>query len=126
MRMRVHGLAIDVDLIREVVDLGELVKLGHVVGYSANMEAGREEWGEDDAHDVIRLYRRGRTWGETELAALAAVYGMVYERSGNQVLEQLRHNLERMGFPMERPISDVMEIGRPPEPTGDDEGGRSL
>jgi hypothetical protein len=113
--MRTTGIEIDVDLVHEMVDIGELAKAGRFLGYDVVIERGDERLDENPREAVVRFQRTGpRVWGSQELEALVVLSGLVGRKSGNQILAELKARLEAMHFPMDRPLEDVMGIGEGP------------
>lgn len=118
MRVRTKGTEIVVDLVHEIVDIGELSKLGAVLGYNVVVEPGNSYDEEDPKTLLVRLKRRQPVFGETELADLAAVLCVAQGWTGQHVVDRLSHLLADMHLPMDRPISDVMGIGQGPDHPG--------
>ena len=119
MRMRAKKNQIDIDLVREFVDVGELAKLGAKCGFTVVIDRGNSADGEDPDAMFVRLIRMGQVWGDKELLDLAVIYGVVYGRSGQQIVDHIEQQLRGLHFPMDKPISDVMAIGE----AGDGHGG---
>jgi hypothetical protein len=115
MRMKSHDLVVTVDLVGHVVEVGELAKLGSVLGYRVVIEPGDERNQEDPRRNVVRFIRDREVFGETEVADLAAVLAVVNQWSGQQVLDTLKRRFEEMQLPLDKPIEDVMSIGQGPD-----------
>ena len=111
------GLDIVVDLVREVTDIGELTKLGTVLGFEVVVErTPPEDRPEEMGHYWrVRMYRPERDFGEVSLASLAIIQAVARDRSGNDILDRLRSDLEKWHMPMDRPLGDVMSIGGGPD-----------
>ena len=110
MRTRVFEQQIIVDLIPTVIDLGELSKLGAVLGYNVHIEAPYDD--EVTGHQVRLEYPPDRIeWTSSALADLAMISALTQKKSGTQILQELDRAMRRWHFPMDRPIEDVMEIG---------------
>lgn len=110
MRMRTREITIDIDLITDSVDIGELVKMAAKLGLSAVVEPAGPGEGLSDSY-VVRMMRRNQGWPETDVANLAMIWAYVKQKSGDQVLDSIRRQLVERDFPLDRPIQDVMEIG---------------
>lgn len=121
MRMRARNIVIDVDQISEVVDIGELVKFAVHWRFGAVVEPGSPELGESSKH-VVRLSREDRstTSADVDLATLAMIYAYVHEKSGDEVLADIRQQFVDRCFPLNRPIQDEMSVGGGPEHDGHD------
>lgn len=117
MRMRTREITIDIDLITNVVDIGELVKMATQLGFSAVVEPAGSGEGLSNSF-VVRMMRGTRDWAETDVANLAMIWGYVNDKSGDQMLDSIRRQLVKRHFPLDRPIQDVMEIGAGPNHEG--------
>lgn len=114
MLMRMRGQQIVIDEIPSVEDLGELTKIGILLGYDVLVTGDDEEPDSDRGDDIeefVQLTLRRRAWGRQELVALAALMGYVDGLSGEQIVEQVRTGLADLQYPKDRPIQDVMSIG---------------
>jgi hypothetical protein len=116
MRFIARRTELAIDRVREVTDIGELTKLGTVLGYSVVVEPDPQE----PARRLVRFIRSegDEAWGSEELANLAVIRAYAEGVSGKVLVERLEHELRSMCLPFDRPIQDVMEIGRGHDHTG--------
>jgi hypothetical protein len=113
MRTTVRRASILVDAIHEVVDIGEIVKMATVFGWNATVEPAEDR---GQGYEVtLEIPNDGYTrFGTEELINLAILVGYAGGRSGQQMMEHLRAGLANRQFPLDKPLQDTMEIGRPP------------
>jgi len=120
MRIMMREQELVVELIDSVVDIGELCKLAVQLGYEAHVEGVVSEEAKKFGAYQVRFswpYPSPR-FATGELGNLAVLLAFVNGKSGDQLLAELRRDLERRHFPMDQPIQDVMEIGGGPDHEG--------
>ena len=104
-----------IDLIKSIVDVGELTKLVVKCGMDADISRVVDEMG---PHTRLVAHRAGAEWFETEIADLMLVYSFVRSKSLNELFDDVRRELEDRHAPFDKAIQDVMEIGGGPEHEG--------
>lgn len=114
--MTVDGIVVDV--ISAAVDVGQLASLASKLGYTAIVEPAERDRVEGYQ---VRFVLRREEWGQHELVNLAVIYAYVYGKSGNQVLDVIRAELERRDFPLDKPVQDAYSIGAGDHKHEDDE-----
>lgn len=107
-RTTVTRQTIVLDPVSLMTQIGELTKLGRFLGYDVVITPTEVE-GFNGSRIVFDLNHE--CWSTQALQALAMITAVVNDRSGQQVLDDLKRELEESEFPLDRPISDVMEIG---------------
>lgn len=107
-----------VDLVKSVVDVGEIAKLAAKFGMVLEMETVEDKMG---SHLQLTLTRSARVFLETEIAELVMLRSYVTGRAPKLVVDDVQRELLGRHAPWDRPIQDVMEIGGGPSHDGHDD-----
>lgn len=110
MRIRVFQQDLVIDLVRTNVEIGELSKLGAILGYEVHVE---KPWKSDVGNHQVRFsWPEGADdWGSVQVAHMAMITAFVNGQSGQQMLDDLRRRFEAACFPLDKPMEDTMSIG---------------
>lgn len=110
MRIKVFRQELVVDLVKTNVEIGELCKLGAIFGYDVHVE---KAWDSPIGHHQVRYSwpEDAEDWGVVQVAQMAMITAFANGQSGQQLLDDLRHRLEKACFPMDEPMEDTMSIG---------------
>jgi hypothetical protein len=106
MELSVSRTHITVQGIGSSGDVGQMASLAHVLDWSGSIGRG-DQLGQRADRIAVSLDQEKPADGLSTIGAVALVYCYVNQRSGTQLLEDLRGWLQEMQVPLDSPFSDI-------------------